>query len=113
MQVAACTPAPRSHTSCVSEGTGSATTDKLRGHMDAAEYKHVVLGLIFLKYIPDAFQDKFDDLKARQRTDYTDPEDRDEYPGPYILRRTDSGHPAADLTSAREVPKRLMPPASS
>jgi type I restriction enzyme M protein len=32
--------------------------DKLRGHMDAAEYKHVVLGLIFLKYISDAFEEK-------------------------------------------------------
>jgi type I restriction-modification system DNA methylase subunit len=32
--------------------------DKLRGHMDAAEYKHVVLGLIFLKYISDAFQER-------------------------------------------------------
>jgi type I restriction enzyme M protein len=30
--------------------------DKLRGHMDAAEYKHVGLGLVFLKYISDAFQ---------------------------------------------------------
>ena len=30
-------------------------TDKLLGHMDSAEYKHVVLGLIFLKYISDAF----------------------------------------------------------
>jgi len=53
--------------------------DKMRGHMDAAEYKHVVLGLIFLKYISDAFQAKYDDLAARQDTDYTDPEDRDEY----------------------------------
>ena len=32
--------------------------DKLRGHMDAFEYKHVVLGLIFLKYISDAFDKK-------------------------------------------------------
>src|SRR5207253_4174642 len=32
--------------------------DKLRGHMDAAEYKHVVLGLIFLKYVSDAFQER-------------------------------------------------------
>ena len=32
--------------------------DKLRGHMDAAEYKHVVLGLIFLKYIADAFEER-------------------------------------------------------
>jgi type I restriction enzyme M protein len=30
--------------------------DKLRGHLDAAEYKNVVLGLIFLKYISDAFE---------------------------------------------------------
>lgn len=33
-----------------------AAVDKMRGHMDASEYKHVVLGLIFLKYISDAFQ---------------------------------------------------------
>ena len=33
------------------------TADKLRKNMDAAEYKHVVLGLIFLKYISDAFED--------------------------------------------------------
>ncbi len=54
-----------------------AAADKLRGHMDAAEYKHVVLGLIFLKYVSDAFQEKYDDLKTRQDIDYTDPEDRD------------------------------------
>ena len=40
--------------------------DKLRGHMDAAEYKHVVLGLIFLKYISDAFEEhRAKLLKAR------------------------------------------------
>ena len=61
------------------EATLWAAADKLRGHMDAAVYKHVVLGLIFLKYISDAFQEKHDDLKARQKTDYTDPKDRDEY----------------------------------
>lgn len=37
------------------EQTLWAAADKQRGHMDAAEYKHVVLGLIFLKYISDAF----------------------------------------------------------
>lgn len=37
--------------------------DKLRGHMDAAEYKHVVLGLIFLKYISDAFQERHQQLE--------------------------------------------------
>ena len=40
------------------EATLWAAADKLRGHMDAAEYKHVVLGLIFLKYISDAFEAK-------------------------------------------------------
>lgn len=50
--------------------------DKLRGHMDSAEYKHVVLGLVFLKYISDAFQERYDVLKKEQ---FADPEDRDEY----------------------------------
>ena len=42
--------------------------DKLRGHMDAAEYKHVVLGLIFLKYISDAFQERYEALKTGAST---------------------------------------------
>src|SRR5215471_19092929 len=50
--------------------------DKMRGHMDAAEYKHVVLGLIFLKYISDAFLEKHAKLVAEKGAD---PEDRDEY----------------------------------
>ncbi len=33
-----------------------ATADKLRSNMDAAEYKHIVLGLIFLKYVSDSFK---------------------------------------------------------
>ena len=33
--------------------------DELRGSMDAAEYKHVVLGLIFLKYLSDKFEEKY------------------------------------------------------
>lgn len=41
-----------------------ATADKLRSNMDAAEYKHVVLGLIFLKYISDAFVERREDLKV-------------------------------------------------
>jgi len=53
--------------------------DKMRGHMDASEYKHVVLGLIFLKYISDSFQEKYRELEAKRDTEYTDPEDRDEY----------------------------------
>ena len=63
------------------EQTLWATADKMRGHMDAAEYKHVALRLIFLKYISDAFQELYDDLEARQETDYTDPEDRGQYLG--------------------------------
>jgi type I restriction enzyme M protein len=63
------------------EQTLWAAADKMRGHMDAAEYKHVALGLIFLKYISDAFQELYDDLAARRSTDYTDLEDRDEYLG--------------------------------
>jgi type I restriction enzyme M protein len=68
-----------------------AAADKLRGHMDAAEYKHVVLGLIFLKYISDAFEERHSHLmkeaadpkseyfvkEAKARYEVT--EDRDEY----------------------------------
>src|SRR5262249_9496606 len=53
-----------------------AAADKLRGHLDAAEYKNVVLGLIFLKYISDSFQELYRTLKNTQGAD---PEDRDEY----------------------------------
>ncbi len=55
-----------------------AAADALRNNMDAAEYKHVVLGLIFLKYISDAFEAKHTDLDA-QRAEGADPEDPDEY----------------------------------
>lgn len=48
----------------------------LRGNLDASEYKSVVLGLIFLKYISDCFDDKFKEL---QQEEYADPEDIDEY----------------------------------
>src|SRR5437870_7813677 len=52
--------------------------DALRNNMDAAEYKHVVLGLIFLKYISDAFEARHAELEA-QRAEGADPEDPDEY----------------------------------
>ena len=54
--------------------------DKLRKNIDAAEYKHIVLGLIFLKYISDAFEELYEKLKKGEG-DYAgaDPEDRDEY----------------------------------
>src|SRR5881296_1323292 len=50
--------------------------DKLRSNMDAAEYKHVVLGLLFLKYISDAFIEVHEQLKKEPTSD---PEDVDEY----------------------------------
>ncbi len=50
--------------------------DSLRGNMDAAEYKHVVLGLIFLKYVSDAFEEMHGQLREEPNAD---PEDRDEY----------------------------------
>ena len=52
--------------------------DALRGSMDAAEYKHVVLGLIFLKYISDAFEEMHARLEA-EKHEGADPEDPDEY----------------------------------
>ncbi|MGH2683918.1 MAG: type I restriction-modification system subunit M [Actinomycetota bacterium] len=55
-----------------------AAADKLRGHMDSAEYKHVVLGLIFLKYISDAFEERHQQLQA-EVDEGADPEHPDEY----------------------------------
>ena len=52
--------------------------DALRGSMDAGEYKHVVLGLIFLKYISDAFEEVHEKLQAEKKQG-ADPEDQDEY----------------------------------
>jgi type I restriction enzyme M protein len=60
------------------EATLWRAADALRNNMDAAEYKHVVLGLIFLKYISDAFESKHAELAA-QRAEGADPEDPDEY----------------------------------
>ena len=72
----------RSRTNTSQPTTGYETqlwqmADALRGSMDAAEYKHVVLGLIFLKYISDAFEE----LHAKVLTEYGEEaaEDRDEY----------------------------------
>jgi type I restriction enzyme M protein len=68
-----------------------AAADKMRGHMDPAEYKHVALGLIFLKYISDAFDERrhaLEHLTAEPSSDYfvreeqaryEVVEDRDEY----------------------------------
>ena len=50
--------------------------DKLRKNIDAAEYKYVVLGLVFIKYISETFNELYEKLEADA---YSDPEDRDEY----------------------------------
>jgi type I restriction enzyme M protein len=50
--------------------------DKLRGSMDASEYKHVALGLVFLKYISDAFNSVYEKLAANE---FEDEEDAEEY----------------------------------
>ena len=52
--------------------------DALRGSMDAGEYKHVTLGLLFLKYISDAFEEQHARLQAEKKQG-ADPEDPDEY----------------------------------
>ena len=54
--------------------------DKLRKNMDAAEYKHIVLGLIFLKYISDSFEELYAKIKGG-KGDFSgaNPEDADEY----------------------------------
>jgi type I restriction enzyme M protein len=58
------------------EATLWSAAEKLKGNMDAGEYKHVVLGLIFLKYISDAFEERHAAL-AKDKS--ADAEDRDEY----------------------------------
>ena len=90
----ATTPRRRTPPSADSESSNGATTgyeaelwqmaDALRGSMDAAEYKHVVLGLIFLKYISDAFQELHAWLESKTAEGYN-PEDMDEYRGENIF----------------------------
>jgi len=58
------------------EKTLWAAADKLRNNMDAAEYKHIVLGLIFLKYISDSFKELYAKLSGDA---LSNPEDKDEY----------------------------------
>lgn len=66
------------------EATLWSAADKMRNNMDAAEYKHVVLGLIFLKYISDAFEERHNQLLA-EKSQGADPEDPDEYSGSNVF----------------------------
>ncbi len=92
------------------EATLWAAADKLRGTMDAAEYKHVVLGLIFLKYISDAFEEMHAQLVAGQG-EYkgADPEDPDEYRAASVFWVPPSARWSALQSAARrpDIGKRI------
>ena len=77
--------------------------DKLRKNIDAAEYKHVVLGLMFLKYISDSFEEMYTNLQAGEG-EYAgaDPEDKDEYKGENIFFVPQQARWSFLLTSARQ-----------
>ncbi|HOF67769.1 MAG TPA: class I SAM-dependent DNA methyltransferase [Candidatus Fermentibacter daniensis] len=66
------------------EATLWQAADALRNNMDAGEYKHVVLGLVFLKYISDAFEEQHTRLEA-EKSQGADPEDPDEYRAVHIF----------------------------
>ncbi|WP_286698116.1 type I restriction-modification system subunit M N-terminal domain-containing protein [Sulfitobacter sp. TMED3] len=57
------------------EKTLFAAADKMRGAMDPGEYKHVALGLIFLRYVSAAFEAKRDEFSKDDHIDLEDPEE--------------------------------------
>ncbi len=65
-----------------------AAADKLRGNMEPSDYKHVALGLIFLKYISDAFEAK---RAALMQDEFADPEDPEEYLAENVFWVPDAG----------------------
>jgi len=75
-----------------------ASANKMRGNMDASEYKHVVLPLVFLKYISDAFEDIHADLTARGRN----AELRDEYLAKGVFWVPEKGRWNAIVEKARD-----------
>ena len=79
--------------------------DKLRKNIDAAEYKYVVLGLVFIKYISETFNELYEKLDADA---YSDPEDRDEYLAENVffvpqVARWSHIHNSAKLPSVGEI----------
>ena len=79
--------------------------DKLRKNIDAAEYKYVVLGLVFIKYISETFNELYEKLEADA---YSDPEDRDEYLAENVffvpqVARWSHVHNSAKLPSVGEI----------
>jgi type I restriction enzyme M protein len=98
------------------------TADKLRKNIDAAEYKHVILGLIFLKYISDAFEELHQKLiTGKGEYSGADPEDRDEYKAEnvffvppsarwsYLLKRAKLPEIGKDVDSAMDAIERDNP----
>ncbi len=84
--------------------------DKLRKNIDAAEYKYVVLGLVFLKYISETFSELYEKLEV---DDYSDPEDRDEYLAENVFfvpqnARWQHIHNSAKLPSIGEIIDQAM-----
>ena len=62
------------------------TADKLRKNIDAAEYKHYVLGLLFLKYVSDAFEELYQKIVNKEGEHaYDDPEDKLVYSSQYVF----------------------------
>ena len=84
--------------------------DKLRKNIDAAEYKYVVLGLVFLKYISETFNELYEKLEADE---YSDPEERDEYLAENVffvpeIARWSHIHNSAKLHSIGEIIDQAM-----
>ncbi len=77
--------------------------DKLRKNIDAAEYKHIVLGLIFLKYISDAFDELYEKLQQGEG-DFAgaDPEDKDEYKAENVFFVPETARWSYLLTQAKQ-----------
>ena len=79
------------------------SADKLRKNIDAAEYKHIVLGLIFLKYISDAFEELYEKLqKGEGEFEGADPEDKDEYKAENIFFVPENARWGFLLTKAKQ-----------
>jgi type I restriction enzyme M protein len=79
--------------------------DKLRKNIDAAEYKYVVLGLVFLKYISESFEELYEELK---KDELSDSEDRDEYLAKHVFfvpkeARWEHIHASAKLPSIGQI----------
>ncbi len=83
--------------------------DKLRKNIDAAEYKHVVMGLVFLKYISDSFEELYNSLKSEEEMG-ADPEDRDEYKAEnvFLCQQVLDGHFFFQMRNFQTLERLLM-----